>query len=56
MKFTIRDLFWLVIVVAVALGWYVYHRETMRTLRMVAPMYYDGLTGEDINTNNLRRP
>ncbi|WP_254511458.1 hypothetical protein [Anatilimnocola floriformis] len=60
MKFTLRDLFWLVVVAAIAMGWYVHHRETMRMVRSRAPMLYEAMTGEEItaeeiNTNNVKK-
>ena len=54
MKFTLRDLAWLSVVLAVALGWYVHHRATMQTVRRGAPMLYEAMTGKDVDTNNLK--
>jgi hypothetical protein len=54
MKFTLRDLFWLLLVIAIATGWYVHHRETMQAVRRGAPMLYETMTGENVETNRLK--
>ena len=53
-KLNLRDLFWLVVVVAMGLGWYAQHRQTMRTILRFSPMLYEKMTGEEVQTNRLK--
>jgi len=56
-RFTIRDVFWAIVVVGLVLGWGYEHakHEVIRGLvRKHHPMLYETATGEDIDTNNLK--
>lgn len=53
-KLNLRDLFWLMVVVAMGLGWYAHHRQTMRTILRSSPMLYEKMTGEEVQTNRLK--
>ena len=58
MRFTIRDLLWLSVVVTLATGWALDHARSNSQLQIVrehAPMLYETITGEDVDTNSLRK-
>ena len=57
MKFSIRDLLWLTVVVMLAAGWWLDHAVSYSQLQMVrehAPMLYETISGEEVDTNILR--
>jgi hypothetical protein len=54
LRFTIRDVLWLMVVVAVALGWWADRRWLLNRVRQSNPMLYETITGEQINTNRLK--
>jgi hypothetical protein len=55
MRFTIRDLLWLMVVVGL---WFAWRHDQMAILEQVRrhnPMLYEAITGQEIDTNN-RKP
>lgn len=57
MRFSIRDILWLTAVVAILVAWGVDRSVTnarWQLLRERHPMIYNTMTGEHIDTNNLR--
>jgi len=54
MRFSIRDLLWLMLVVALAVAWWADRRWLLNRVRQTNPMLYETITGEDINTNRLK--
>jgi hypothetical protein len=57
-RFILRDLFWLVLACAIGLGWWLEHMllcNRMQTLKRVYPMLYETMTGEEVQTNRLKR-
>jgi hypothetical protein len=56
-RFTIRELVLMTVVVALAYGWGLEHWllcDRMEVIRRLHPMLYETMTGEGIDTNNLR--
>jgi hypothetical protein len=57
MRFTIRDGIWLTVVVVLALGWgleHWLHNDRLAIVKRHHPMLYEAMTGEEIDTNNLK--
>jgi len=56
-RFTIRELVLLTLVVAMGVGWGLEHwllSDRMEVIRRLHPMLYETMTGEGVDTNNLR--
>ena len=53
-RFTIRDVLWLMVVVGVVVAWRVDRTQLLGYIRRYNPMLYETITGEEINTNNLK--
>jgi hypothetical protein len=56
-QLSLRDLFWLVALVAMGCGWRVEHNllcNRMETVKELHPMLYETMTREDIQTNRLK--
>jgi hypothetical protein len=56
-QLTLRDLFWLVALVAMGCGWWVEHSllcNRMEKVKELHPMLYETMTGEDVQTNRLK--
>jgi hypothetical protein len=51
-RFTIRDMFWLLLVIAMGVGWWMDRRRILDIVRQQSPMLYEGITGHGIDTND----
>jgi hypothetical protein len=51
-RFTIRDMLWLVMVIGLAVGWWVDRQRILQLVRRQSPMLYEAITGEGIDTND----
>ena len=55
-RITIRDLIWLVLLIAEGLAWWIDRQSILGKVRRYSPILYETITGHEIDTNNLRRP
>lgn len=56
-RLSLRDLFWLVLVCAIGLGWWLEHQlllYRMETVKRHYPMLYETMTGDAVQTNRLK--
>ncbi len=51
-RFTIRDVLWLTVVVAVWMAWRVDQRRILGHIRRHNPMLYEAITAQEIDTNS----
>jgi hypothetical protein len=54
LRFSIRDVLWLTVVIAVVVAWRVDRMTLLGYIRRYNPMLYETITGEEIDTNNLK--
>jgi hypothetical protein len=52
MRFTIRDVLWLMVVVALLTAWWLDRSRLLGHMRRHAPLLYEVITGEEIDSNN----
>jgi len=53
-RFTIRDVLWLTVVVALWMAWRVDRMTLLGHIRRHNPMLYEAITAREIDTNNLK--
>lgn len=56
-RFTIRDVLWLTVVVAITAAWGLDHwvmEDRLQMVRRFSPMLYESVTGRETDTNNLK--
>jgi hypothetical protein len=57
LRFSLRDVFWMTLVAMMGLGWGLEHwllYTRMQTVKKLHPMLYEAMTGENVDTNNLK--